>query len=73
MHAPKSRPGRVARLYTADKRQRSRARERDEMPRPKLSAAQRRVRALFREMADDLLRRGLLDDLIDLLRIQTDR
>jgi hypothetical protein len=51
------------------------------MPRPKLSAAQRvilrmakqRVRALFREMADDLLSRGLLDELIDILRIQADR
>lgn len=73
----KSRPGRLARLFTAEKRQRSRARERDEIRPPKMSAAQRmarrRVRALFREIADDLLSCGLLDELIEILRTEVDR
>ena len=51
----KSRPGRLARLFTAEKRQRSRARERP----PKQSAAQRmakrRIRGLLLELADELL------------------
>ena len=55
----KSRPGRLARLFVAEKRQRSRARERDELPPPKLSAAQRmarrRIRELFLELTDEII------------------
>jgi hypothetical protein len=59
----KPRPGRLARLYTADKRQWSRAREREEMPPPKLTDAQRdflrmakaRIRQLFFELQDEII------------------
>jgi hypothetical protein len=77
----KSRPGRLARLFTADKRFRSKVREEMPPPPPKLSAeqihalqkAKRRMRELFREISDDLLKVGMLDELINLLRSRADR